>query len=168
VARPSSRNLILDAAQAVVLRAGASHLTLDAVAQEAEVSKGGVLYHFPTKEVLLEGMVARLLERSRQRREKTLQQLPSGPLRELKADITTILAIRDSDDGRVRAALLAAVANEPKLMSTVREHNRKRFDAYERYGAQYERAAVLLLAAYGIFFWNCCRFRRSMMLTENR
>lgn len=58
-APPSSRDRILDASERLVAQTGASHLTLDAVAQSAGVSKGGLLYHFPTKEALLEGMVER-------------------------------------------------------------------------------------------------------------
>ena len=57
--RGDTRKRLLDAAAAVVRRDGAGALTLDAVAAEAGVSKGGLLYHFPTKEA----MIAVLLER---------------------------------------------------------------------------------------------------------
>ena len=40
---------------------GAAHLTLDAVACKAGVSKGGLIHNFPTKDALLEAMVVRLL-----------------------------------------------------------------------------------------------------------
>ncbi len=43
------RSALLDAAERVVLRDGAGQLTMDAVAAEAGVSKGGVLYAFPSK-----------------------------------------------------------------------------------------------------------------------
>lgn len=42
-------NRILDAAQQVVLKAGASALTLDMVAAEAHLRKGGLTYTFATK-----------------------------------------------------------------------------------------------------------------------
>jgi AcrR family transcriptional regulator len=38
---------------------GASSLTLDAVAQAAGVSKGGLLYHYPNKDALLAAMIER-------------------------------------------------------------------------------------------------------------
>jgi|GEM_PF-6563964 len=47
--QPNSREVILNAAEMVVVEVGAAHLTLDAVAQKAVVSKGGLLYNFPTK-----------------------------------------------------------------------------------------------------------------------
>ena len=45
------------------LTSGAVHLTLDAVAERAGVSKGGLLYHFPSKESLLQAMVDRNMRR---------------------------------------------------------------------------------------------------------
>ena len=55
--RSDARARILDTALAVADRVGAAHLTLDAVAAEAGVSKGGLLYHFASKELLLRGVV---------------------------------------------------------------------------------------------------------------
>src|SRR3954471_17888645 len=57
--RARTRDRLLDAAGAVVHRKGAQALTLDAVAAEAEVSKGGLLYHFKSKRDLVEAMVER-------------------------------------------------------------------------------------------------------------
>jgi AcrR family transcriptional regulator len=62
MARPSKRTQLLDAAIAVIRRDGASSLTLDAVAAEAGVSKGGVLYHFASKRALIDGLVGRWLD----------------------------------------------------------------------------------------------------------
>ena len=56
-----TRDRLLDAAGVVVMRDGAQALTLDAVAAEAEVSKGGLLYHFKSKRELLDAMVERWL-----------------------------------------------------------------------------------------------------------
>jgi AcrR family transcriptional regulator len=53
---PGARRLV-HAALAVLNRNGVAGLTLDAVAAEAGVSKGGLLYHFPSKQALLRGVV---------------------------------------------------------------------------------------------------------------
>ena len=50
---------LLDATERSVVDAGSAHLTLDAVAQAAGVSKGGLLYYFPSKTAWLEGMIER-------------------------------------------------------------------------------------------------------------
>jgi AcrR family transcriptional regulator len=61
-----TRDRILDALEQLLLERGVQQVTLEAVAEEAGVSKGGLLYHFGTKDALLAGMVRRLGERSDQ------------------------------------------------------------------------------------------------------
>lgn len=51
--RPSSKTKLLDAAVAVVAREGIAGLTLEGVAGEAGLTKAGLLYHFPSKELLV-------------------------------------------------------------------------------------------------------------------
>ena len=57
-----TKRRIIDAAEEVVLRDGVARLTLDAAAAEAGLSKGGVLYHFPTRDALVAGMVGKIIE----------------------------------------------------------------------------------------------------------
>ncbi|ADV67810.1 TetR/AcrR family transcriptional regulator [Deinococcus maricopensis] len=61
MARSSNREALLDAAARVLTR-GAQHLTLDTVAREAGVSKGGLLYHFPSKDALALALLHRELD----------------------------------------------------------------------------------------------------------
>lgn len=56
----SARDALLDAYQAILLDEGQRATTLEAVAARAGVSKGGLLYHFRSKEALAEGLIARL------------------------------------------------------------------------------------------------------------
>ncbi|AXK46888.1 TetR/AcrR family transcriptional regulator [Brachybacterium saurashtrense] len=56
----SARDALLDAYQAILQEAGERATTLTAVAARAGVSKGGLLYHFSSKEALAEGLIARL------------------------------------------------------------------------------------------------------------
>lgn len=58
------RDRILDAAREIAARSGASSVTLDAVAAEAGVSKGGLLYHFHSKEALLRELVQSCISRT--------------------------------------------------------------------------------------------------------
>ncbi|WP_072688547.1 TetR/AcrR family transcriptional regulator [Rhodococcus marinonascens] len=59
-----TRDRILDALEKLLLDLGIAQVTLEAVAAEAGVSKGGLLYHFPSKEALLAAMVRRLGDRA--------------------------------------------------------------------------------------------------------
>ncbi|MDL4771766.1 MULTISPECIES: TetR/AcrR family transcriptional regulator [Thermomonosporaceae] len=56
------KNALLDAAESLLFEHGTQALTLAAVADRAGVSKGGLLYHFSTKEALVKAMVARVIE----------------------------------------------------------------------------------------------------------
>lgn len=61
--RPSNRTAVLDAAGRVIEQHGVTAVTLDSVAAEAGLTKGGLLYHFPTREALLAGIHQHLAER---------------------------------------------------------------------------------------------------------
>ena len=153
MARPSCKEHLLDAAEAVVVEQGGARLTLDAVAEQAGVSKGGLLYHFPTKEALLQAMIARHIERVERRRAAALEEIEPGPEAALRADLQTALT-RNEADMRVSAALLAVVANDPKLLAPAVAFHRKRFARYQD-GASVEhfaRRAMVSLAADGLFF----------------
>ncbi|WP_288480355.1 TetR family transcriptional regulator [uncultured Deinococcus sp.] len=56
-----TRAALLAAARQVLRRQGAT-LSLDAVAREAGISKGGLLHHYPTKERLLAALAQALVE----------------------------------------------------------------------------------------------------------
>lgn len=64
MATSTTRDRILDALERLLLDLSAQQATLEAVAAEAGVSKGGLLYHFPTKEAMLAAMVRRMGARS--------------------------------------------------------------------------------------------------------
>ena len=52
-----TRVKLLQAAAKVVAQHGAGSLTLEHVALMAQVSKGGLLYHFPNKYALLDALI---------------------------------------------------------------------------------------------------------------
>ncbi len=57
---PLARERVLDAYQSILISDGERAATIEAVAREAGVSKGGLLYHFASKEELTTGLVRRL------------------------------------------------------------------------------------------------------------
>lgn len=56
----ATRDRLLDAFEGLLIAHGPRAATLDAVAAAAEVSKGGLLYHFPSKAALVQGQRERL------------------------------------------------------------------------------------------------------------
>ncbi|WP_343650628.1 TetR/AcrR family transcriptional regulator [Stenotrophomonas sp.] len=60
--RTSKRQRILDAAVAVINREGVRAVTFESVAAEAQLTRGGLLYHFPSREALLRGIDEHLVQ----------------------------------------------------------------------------------------------------------
>jgi AcrR family transcriptional regulator len=147
----SSREIILDAAEAVVLESGAGHMTLDAVAAKAGVSKGGLLYHFPAKEALLRAMLERFSKQIDETRQKKAQGLKEGPRREVQAFILAI-ADRDRKKDQVGAALLAVVAHDPKLLQVARDDFHRHLAELMQSGLNFKRASVIHFALIGLVF----------------
>lgn len=144
--RASSYDAIVDAAETVVIEAGASHMTLDAVAAKAHVSKGGLLHHFPTKVALLEAMVKRQIGRRQEARKKICEELPDGPSRQVKGFVLSTL-YRDKGHDSLGASLFAAVAHNPKLNEPVRKIVRQVYSEFASSGMKFEKAAIIALAA---------------------
>jgi AcrR family transcriptional regulator len=148
--RRSARDILLDAAEALVGLQGAAHLTLDAVSERAGLSKGGLLYHFPCKEALLEAMIDRQLRRHEHDQSAIRDRLPRSRWSDLEAVIRAAFRSAARPE-RVSAALLAAGANDPGLLAPVRRMHRRQFAALTRGARNPPRVQLLLLALDGLW-----------------
>ena len=146
----NSRDKILIAAEEIVQEGGAGKLTLDAVAKRAKVSKGGLMHHYPTKEALLEAMVQRMLESYSEKKARESTAFPKTPVGELKAGLQTGMTL-DPQFIKVSAGLLAAAANDPKLLEPVRAFYRDHFQNLAKSEIRFELAALLFLASDGVY-----------------
>jgi len=115
--RRSRRDAILTAAAQLVKENGAAHLTLDSVSARANVSKGGLLYHFKTKESLILGMLDRLKEQIDSVREQELAKLPPSPARKLKAHVIAMQVLQHEDTKALVSALLVAGVHNPEFLA---------------------------------------------------
>ena len=71
---PKARDQIFQAARRIVESRGAGHLTFEELSAESGVTRGGITYHFPTKEALLKA----LIEADIDDWEKAAESLESG------------------------------------------------------------------------------------------
>lgn len=118
--RKSSREKILDAAAELVSEIGSGRLTLDAVAERAGLSKGGLLYNFPTKDALLQGMIQRMIDEVTAERE-SLRALLTGPNQEARLCVNAALKMRSGKMKEIANGMLAASSENPRLLEPVRE-----------------------------------------------
>ena len=147
----STRQIILKAAYQFVQREGGDRLTLDAVAHEAGLSKGGLLYHFPTKDALIGGMVAYLIDQFEGDLDRANAEEAPGPGSWLRAYIRASFNLPDEEiDGAT--ALLAAVANNPSLLEPLRARYASWQTRTENDGVPAARATIIRLALDGLWF----------------
>jgi AcrR family transcriptional regulator len=151
MARPNARQLLLDAAEQIVSESGAAHLTLDAVAERAKVSKGGLLYHFPSKEALLSAMIERFVRSFNERKEQALECFPPGPACRLQAHAKEYFE-HDERWEKICSSLLAAIANDPRLMDPVRDYIHSQMAATFQDFKEFAPAAMVFLAVDGLKF----------------
>jgi AcrR family transcriptional regulator len=151
-------DLILTAAERVIMRDGVMCLTIDAVARQAKLSKGGVLYHFGTKEALIQAMLARLIHYCEQEM-ATHQQHDREPGSWTRAYVRKtsqpMLAYPGEADfprsKEVGAGLVAAATTNPQLLDPLRERFQAWQQAIESDGIEPARATVVRLAVDGLW-----------------
>lgn len=148
---PKARAAVLAAARRIVVERGAGALTFEELAAESGVTRGGINYHFATKEALLQGLIE---EDMRQWHEATRQLAPSD-VDEKTGDLVAFirLATRPGDDHRrFVGGMLAAVMLEPSLLSPCREYFRSMYPAGDDWEEDDVRRTLLRLAADGLFW----------------
>jgi AcrR family transcriptional regulator len=120
---PKLQDTLLDAAEAVVARQGIANLTLDAVAAEARMSKGGLLHYFPAKDRLVEALVIRCAEGWRSCYTEAYERTPDGPGRMARALLNHCLSDAKCWTEELRrssSAVFAALAQNPALIEPMR------------------------------------------------
>lgn len=117
----NTRQRILEAAEAIAQKEGAAAMSLDAVAAAAGVSKGGLLYHFPSKPKLFEALVDGFLSRF----DAVLQDAErSGkPDAVIQAYIQHFISERRCKTPPP-SGLLAVFAADPGMLAPVQRHER--------------------------------------------
>jgi AcrR family transcriptional regulator len=121
---PDARTRILDAAEAIIRTRGVAGLTLEAAAREAGVSKGGLLYHFASKEALLAGLLNRMAGHVEEAFRQVLEAQPEGRGRTTRAILAWTFDHPEAvcqQHERAAAVFLAAFHHDPTLLDPIRE-----------------------------------------------
>lgn len=147
-----TRDTVLNAAAQVIARHGVSAFTIDAVARESGVTKGGVLHHFPSKEDLINGLIDRVIAVFNTRLEMELEAEPEAePGRWLRAYIRTVFSVQ-YDVNNLIPALAAAVAADHQTLERIRRSFEESQRAAAQDGIDPVQATILRLAVDGLVF----------------
>jgi AcrR family transcriptional regulator len=146
--KEQTRKRILEAASHVTARDGALHLTLESVAKEAGISKGGLLYHFPNKETLISSMIDDYVSSWNEALEKAKDDAKGSFTRAfVKATVNSLPL-----ETQLGAGLLAAIALNPDLLSPIKKHYQTWQKQIENDGLDPIVTTLVRLAMDGLYF----------------
>jgi len=116
--RASSHDRLLEAAADIVATHGVPALTLEGVAAAAGVTKGGLIYHFKTKDDLLGALVEQLVAQIEQRNRARAARRGDTPGALLQSLLDDTFSMPSSEEALVRQ-LLPAASTHPHLLGPV-------------------------------------------------
>jgi AcrR family transcriptional regulator len=174
----STTDRICLAAIRTVIRDGLLAMTLDNVAKEAGVSKGGVMYHFPTKEQLVTAMLEYFSTQAEQMLMARIAADPEPRRRWVRAMIGCLFpdpsatppiddrqlsssALSATDTAllppevmhRFMLAILAAAVNNPGLMDPLRRLGSRMIERLMSDPNDGLEQLLIWLAVDGLFLW---------------
>lgn len=161
-----ARAQILAAAAELAKESGAAHISIDAIARRAGISKGGLLYHFPKKDALIQALVEQHLTSI----EAMIEDAQDGGASKGKNAVARayIRIFRDhfcvqkkKPDG-----ILIALAENPHLLDPVRAHQKRMVERVRRSAADQPMSLIALLVAEGIKALDL--FEANPLTTEER
>lgn len=132
-------------------------MTLEAVAAQANISKGGLLYHFPSKDAVILGMVARMISIVEKRFSSDLAIEAPGRGRHA---CTLLRIMTDTGKGalfpqvhRMAGPLRASMANNPEMLEPIRCFLKRVHQGMLDDGMSPDRCWLVLAALDGLKFW---------------
>lgn len=156
-----TRLLIFAACNRILRRDGLQRLTLDAVAAEAGLSKGGLLYHFPTKVAMIEALFQHHIDQFNARLDELVCNEAHRPGSWLRAYAkASIEQITDPDTASLFASLFAAGERYPTVLARMQ----RSYDEWQRQvescGSDPTNALLVRLAVDGFWFTEMYQYAR--------
>jgi AcrR family transcriptional regulator len=147
----ATRDRLLQATSHIIQTQGVERLTLDAVAKEAQVSKGGLLYHFASKEALVLGVIQYLMDDfdAAIAHELAQDNAPDSPGRWLRAYVKATFNYNSLPTTLI-SNLLSAVTLNPELLKPVQSQYDVWQQKLQASGLDPVRASLVRLAADGL------------------
>ncbi|MEK4741194.1 MULTISPECIES: TetR/AcrR family transcriptional regulator [unclassified Bacillus (in: firmicutes)] len=146
-----TRQKILAAASQIVQFKGVAKLTLEAVAKEAGVSKGGLLYHFSNKEALIEGMILKETKEY----EVAINNKVTEDKEKKGRWVRSFVEERLSNERRTEelcSSLIAALMLNPRLLEPLQQSFQQLQTKIENDEIDSVCATIIRLAADGLWY----------------
>jgi len=160
--KKSTRERIVRAAVELAWEVGPAHLSLDAVAARAGLSKGGLLYSFPSKAKLLEAVVEEYMK-EHARAMAVQEPLQSSDKNRVARAFLDVYRM-EADDEPHNCGVLAALVENPDFIIPVRHYHRQLLDRMKSDASDPVTAMIAYLATTGL---ECSRLLDCEVTTED-
>ena len=145
---PAARDAVLDAFERLLIEGGERAATLEATARAAGVSKGGLLYHFASREALVDAVLARFLALV----EADVEQLENAPEGPVAYYVRSSVAVGHPLDRAGVAATRLAQAGSTAAVSTIRAVRQRWLDSVRRHVTDPTVALAITLIGDGLYY----------------
>jgi len=144
-----TKDLILKSAMDIIQNDGIGSLTLEKISKRAKISKGGLLYHFPTKESILNEIFANMLAKFEEKLNTSMQVDHSNEwsVNYMKSTFEDLLDTQYQASG-----LILALATQPALMELLRDKYKEWDKQMNKISSNSDILKILRYAADGIWF----------------
>jgi AcrR family transcriptional regulator len=145
---------ILAAAERLLVEHGVGGLTFEKVARASGVSRGGVLYHFRSKDALVEALVRRFVAEFEGYLETVAARDPEPRGRVSRAYVAASFQPAMSGSERfvqLGSCIMAALNGSPDKLEPLREQNRRWQRRVEADGLDPVEATIVRLAVEGLW-----------------
>jgi AcrR family transcriptional regulator len=151
MARPRviDQDQVLDAAEAVVGRLGAAHMTLEAVATEAGIGKASVVYDFKSKQNLIKAVIARKIRLEEEHIRTAVDAIARQPNAEMLGRIAVASDAPNDETRAVALNLCAALAQDADLRHGLKQFYGKEIAAVTGTAEKPQKALLAFLALEG-------------------
>jgi AcrR family transcriptional regulator len=147
---PLARERVLDAFESIVINDGERAATLDATAKAAGVSKGGLLYHFGSKDELAAGLLQRLETLTT----IDLERMSSDPEGPVAYYVRTSVMEDDALDRALIAASRLAQGGSSAAAEALRVTRQRWEDAVRPHVRDQASLDLVMLLSDGLYFNN--------------
>lgn len=145
-----TRRIILDAATALIARRGIG-VSLAEIAEEAGVSKGGLVYHFPSKDDLVRAGALDLLEQFRDAVRREAEREPEGATGRLaRAYVRVSFAEAEAEELRDVIAVSAQLMSDDAVRELTAEDGRRWREELVADGLPIETIRMIVSATDGV------------------
>jgi len=148
-----TKEKILKAATELFLENGYEELTLEKIAAKAGISKGGLLYHYSSKDELIESIFKNNTAEELEYIKESIEEIERSDIKEKKKKIISLIKeFTNENFDEYNKGVLIAFTKNPKMVEISRDVDKAIYEMIMKYFRDKEFVLILKLALDGYFY----------------